>query len=85
MDTVTSAEPRRPHFGSLPKDISVREKRARVKFFDSAEWAMKEENHDPDRTIDNRGKPAHLPIPTVDEIQKHVELTKCFERSPLEV
>lgn len=46
---------------------------------------MKEENTDPGQATYDKEKAAQLPVPTMDEIQKYVELTKCFERSPLEV
>ena len=85
MQTVISPQPPRPYFGCLPKDIHAREKRTRMKFFDSAEWAMKEESESVKLSKDKKAESAPLPVPTTDEIKKYIEHTKCFERSPLEV
>ena len=56
-----------------------------MKFFDSAEWAMKDETESVKLRKDKKAESAPLPVPTTDEIKKYIEHTKCFERSPLEV
>lgn len=79
--TSSVRETRQGRFGNLLIDVDAAEKRHVMKFFDSAEWAM--------RNRDDGAQPQEtrmqLPFPTVDEIKKQSDLRMCFERSPLVV
>lgn len=75
-------EYRGARYGSMTGNNSAKDKRNQMKFFDSAEWAMKLNREDR-----KQRSSAPLPRPTDDQLQKYLELVKSnqSQNSPLTV
>lgn len=67
---------RTKRYGSLTGNNSAKDKRNQMKFFDSAEWAMKLNKEERKQRVS-----APLPRPTNDQLQKYLESVKSNQNS----